>query len=117
MTGYDIYNKVLNLSGNINHIDDGFSEQIILERMPDIINQICFDLKIPTIKALENEINATEAQIDALCYGAAMLLSLSGGETEKNRLFTQIYNAKRAAVLSEIQKIQDRLPTVSYGVD
>lgn len=117
MTGYDIYNKVLNLSGNRNHIEDDFSEQIMLERMPDIINQICFDLKIPLIKVLENEIIATEPQIDALCYGTAMLLSLSEGETEQNRLFTQIYNAKRAAVLSEIQKIQDSLPTVSYGVD
>ena len=63
------------------------------------------------------EIIATEPQIEAVCYGTAMLLSLSEGETEQNRLFTQIYNAKRAAVLSEIQKIQDSLPTVSYGVD
>lgn len=117
MTGYDIYNRVLNLSGKRHTVDDGFSEQIMLERMPDIIDQICFDLKIPAIKALENEINATEPQIDALCYGTAMLLSLSEGETEQNRLFTQIYNAKRAAVLSETQKIQDSLPTVSYGVD
>ena len=117
MTGYDVYKKVLNISGRMNCADNSFSEQVLLERMPDIINQICLDLKIEAISALENTVKATEKQIDALCYGTAMLLSVSEGETEKNRLFTQIYNAKRAAVLCETDKIEDSLPSVSYGVD
>lgn len=117
MTGYDIYKKVLNISGHLNCGENSFSEQVLLERMPDIINQICFDLKIPAINGLDDVINASEPEIDALCYGTAMLLAVSEGESEKNMLFTQIYNAKRAAVLCKSEKIEDTLPKVSYGVD
>ena len=117
MTGYDIYKRVLNISGYHNFADDSFSKQVVLEKMPDIINKICFDLKIAEIKELEDIINATQKQIDALCYGTAMLLALSEGESEKNDLFTKIYNAKRAAVLCETQIIEDKLQSVSYGVD
>ena len=46
-----------------------------------------------------------------------MLLAVSEGETEKNKLFAQIYNAKRAAVLCETQSVEDKLPSVSYGDD
>ncbi len=117
MTGYDIYKKVLSISGYSALDQADFSQQVILERMPDIINQICFDLKIPTVNELENTIEATQKQIDALCYGVAMLLAVSEGETEKNKLFAQIYNAKRAAVLSETLLVEDKLPSVSYGDD
>ena len=116
MTGYDIYKKVLSISGYSTSEDD-FLQQVTLERMPDIINQICFDLKLNTISELENKIVATSKQLDALCYGVAMLLAVSEGETEKNKLFAQIYNAKRAAVLCETQSVEDKLPYVSYGDD
>jgi hypothetical protein len=117
MTGYDIYKKVLSISGYSASDQADFSQQVILERMPDIINQICFDLKIPSISELENIIGATPKQIDALCYGVAMLLAVSEGETEKNKLFAQIYNSKRAAVLCETQSVEDKLPYISYGDD
>ena len=58
MTGYDIYKKVLSISGYSTSEDD-FLQQVTLERMPDIINQICFDLKLKTISELENTIVAT----------------------------------------------------------
>ncbi len=116
MTGYDIYKRVLNISGYLNNGDGIVGEQALVKRMPDIINQICNDLKISEINFLEEKINATQPQLDALCYGTAMLLSLSEGETEKNRLFTQIYNSKRTIVLSQNEKIEDTLPSVSYGV-
>ena len=117
MTGYDIYKKVLSISGYSSLNEDDFAGQVIIERMPDIINQICFDLKIPAINGLENTVIASSEQSDALCYGVAMLLAVSEGETEKNKLFAQIYNSKRAAVLSETLLVEDKLPSVSYGDD
>jgi len=117
MTGYDVYKRTLSLSGRSDSAEGGFSQQVLLERMPDIINQICFDLKIDPIKALEDTLNANDKQIDALCYGTAMLLAVSEGESGRNQLFTQIYNAKRAAALSEMTRIEDNMPSVSYGAD
>lgn len=117
MTGYDIYRRVLNISGCLNGGESSVEHQLLLERMPDIINQICLDLKIPQIKVLAQEMNISSKQEDALCYGTAMLLAVGESETEKNQLFTQIYNAKRAAVLSSSEVIEDTLPSVSYGVD
>ncbi len=117
MTGYDIYTRVLNISGHLNSSETTVGNQMLLERMPDIINQICLDLKIPQIKALADEIDISPKQEDALCYGTAMLLAVSESESEKNQLFTQIYNAKRAAVLSSKETVKDTLPSVSYGVD
>ena len=117
MTAYDIYARVLNISGHLNSGETTVEHQILIERMPDIINQICLDLKIPQIKALDDEMNISPKQEDALCYGVAMLLAVSESEAEKNQLFTQIYNAKRAAVLSSKGTIEDTLPSVSYGVD
>ncbi len=117
MTGYDVYKRVLNISGYLNNGEVVVGEQSLTQRMPDIINQICQDLDIPQINSLEDSINAASQKIDALCYGTAMLLSLSEGEIEKNRLFTQIYNSKRMTALSKNEQIVDTLPTTSYGVD
>lgn len=117
MTGYDISTRVFNLSGYQNSDSHPESNPLILKRMPDIINQICADLKIPPIEELTDTVNANDKQLEALCYGSAMLLAVSESEVEKNQLFTQIYNAKRAAVLCGNGKIEDILPSVSHGVD
>ena len=117
MTGNDIYRRVLGILGYLNTNIINANEDNLLKRAPDIINQICMDLKIPQIERLSDEIKANEASIDALCYGTAMLMALVEGDGAKNQVFTQIYNSKRAAALSQIQKIEDKLPFVSYGVD
>ena len=113
MTAYDIYTRVLSISGHLNSGEETVEHQMILERMPDIINQICLDLKMPQIKGLSDEMNISSLQADALCYGTAMLLAVSESESEKNQLFTQIYNAKRAAVLSSKETVKDTFPSVN----
>lgn len=116
MTGNDVYTRTLALLGYLNtsYLNAGMDN--LLKRMPDVIEQVCLDLKMPKIYRLSDEIVATEEQCDALCYGTAMIVALMEGDGEKNELFTKIYNAKRATALSRIEKIEDKLPTASYGV-
>ncbi len=117
MTGNDIYRRVLGLLGYLNTNTLTANDDNLLKRAPDIINQVCMDLKIPQIKRLSEKIEANDTAIDALCYGTAMIMALVEGDGAKNQLFTQIYNAKRSSVLSHTEKIEDKLPFVDYGVD
>ena len=115
MTGNDVLNRVLNLLGYLNSYSTKTDNENLLKRAPSIINQICFDLKIPNITRLSDKINASEKAIDALCYGAAMIMALVEGDGVKNKMFTDIYNAKRAAALSSKDVVVDKLPKLDYG--
>ena len=53
--------------------------------------------------------------INIMPYGVAMLLSLIGGDGERNRLFTNLYNAKRGAVLNRVDAVTDAMPKVDGG--
>ena len=117
MTGNDIYRRVLGLLGYLNTETVIPDKDNLLKRAPDIINQICMDLKIPMIERMSQTIEANEKSIDALCYGTAMIMALVEGDGAKNQLFTQIYNSKRASALSKKEQIEDKMPYVSYGVD
>lgn len=115
MTGNDILSRVLNLLGYLNSWNTRTDNENLLKRAPDIINQICFDLKIPNITKLSDEIEATDKSLDALCYGTAMIMALVEGDGDKNKIFADIYNAKRAAALSCKDVIRDTLPKSDYG--
>lgn len=117
MTGNDIYRRVLGLLGYLNTETVIPDKDNLFKRAPDIINQICMDLRIPQIERMSDSLAANGKSIDALCYGTAMMMALVEGDGAKNRLFTQIYNSKRAAALSQKKHIQDKMPFVSYGVD
>ncbi len=115
MTGNDVFNRVLNLLGYLNSYTTKTDNQNLLKRAPDIINQVCLDLKIPNITRLSDEIEASDKALDALCYGAAMIMALVDGDGVKNKMFSDIYNAKRAAALSSKDVIVDKLPNAYYG--
>ena len=117
MKGNDIYRRVLALLGYLNSNTVIGGEDNLLKRATDAINQICTDLKIPQINLLSDVIDATPEKYDALCYGVAMILALEEGDGAKNLLFANIYNSKRSTVLSTKESIEDKLPSVSYGVD
>ncbi len=117
MTGNEIYKRVLGLLGYLNTNTVSGGTDNFLKRALDIINQICLDLKIPQIKLLSDKIEADAKKLDALCYGTAMLMALVEGDGAKNEIFTKLYNAKRASALSSGEKIEDKLPFVSYGVE
>lgn len=115
MTGYDIYKRCMALMGYVASNDEVISDHTLISRFTEIINQIALDLKISPIKALADEISVNGAKTEALCYGAAMLLSFSEGDMTKNQFFTKIYNSKRNIALSEITNISDVLPSVGSG--
>ncbi len=117
MTGNDILSRVLNLLGYLNSGTVRSDNDNLLKRAPDIINQICSDLKIKEIVRLSDNIESDKKGLDALCYGTAMIMALVEGDSDKNRMFSDIYNAKRATALSSKEFIEDKLPKISYGVD
>lgn len=115
MKANDIYKRVINLLGYINYDDAMTDDSALYARALHAINQILVDLKQQEVETMESVIDIPKASVEALVYGTAMMLSLIGCDSELNRVFTQIYNAKRSTALSEISAITDVLPTVIEG--
>lgn len=109
MSGYDIFKKA------ILRLSYGNYENNLIAKALEFINQICIDLKLPVIDNISNTLEASPEYIEAVCLGLAMLLTLSEGDSEKNRVYTNLYNAKRAALLSKTTCIEDVLPNLKSG--
>lgn len=110
MTGYDIYKKACARVGISGTSDEIIVDSRLLSRALEFVNQIASDLKINEIKNLSDEIVSEPEKAEAVCCGVAMLLSLCDGNAEKNHIYTNIYNAKRATVLAHSCFIEDNLP-------
>lgn len=117
MTGYDIYKRAISLLGYDGSGNTIVVKDTIVERSLDLMNQIAEDINLEKIASLSKEFEGNNKHLQALCYGTAMLIAISEGESEKVNLFSQIYNAKRAAALNHISTVEDSLPTVSNGAD
>ncbi len=117
MTGYDVFKRSLNLLGYTDSDDRLSPNNDLYLRSIHIINQIAVDLKQDEISDMNAEINMPQRLTEALPYGVAMLLALSSGDANKNSLFAEIYNAKRASALCEKQTVEDKLPYVVLGED
>lgn len=116
MTGYEVYRKAAALVG-VDTAAENSQNSSVIRRASDVINQICYDLRMHGIENLSDGIlDCSEKQFDALCYGTAMLLSLSEGNA-KNSAFTDIYNAKRSAALAGRSVLKDVIPKDDGGVD
>lgn len=111
MNGYDIYSKATIRLGYTPASEGSEFSSETLSHVLELINQIIADLKLPPIESLSEDINCSNELSEALCCGTAMLLSFLESDTEKNQIYTNIYNAKRAAVLSKNERILDTLPT------
>ncbi len=114
MNGYDIYKKAVLRAGLSS---ESISQEDVSERAQEFINQISADLKLVPISSIYDEINCSDDIAEALCCGVAMLLTLSIADMEKNRIYTDIYNSKRAAVLCDKSAVEDVMPSPSYGGD
>ena len=115
MNGYMIYRKALARLGNEN-ADEISLDNVQFTHVLELINQIASDLKVNTINELSSEVENSNDVIEAICCGTAMMLALNQGDIAKNQIFTNIYNAKRAAVLSSTSHIEDTLPIAESGV-
>ena len=103
MTGYDIIKKASIRLGYDN------CSQTFNQRGLEYINQICSELKINNIISLSQNVTQDLEQVEVICCGVAMLISFVEGDTEKNKVYTNLYNAKRTALLSKINIIEDVL--------
>ncbi len=110
MTGFEIYNKAILRLGYNGSINDR-----LIERAPELMKQIAEDLKLDCSIGLSEEIKVGDNIAEALCCGLTMLLALSESDGEKHKLYCDIYNAKRAAVLSTSCKVEDKLPVAESG--
>lgn len=110
MKGFDIYKKAMLLLGYNDIVNNPPLQIRFEEQGAELISQIAADLQILDISSLSSDLVIDTVQAEALIYGTAMLLSLTEGDTSKNRVFTELYNAKRAAALKKIGKITDIMP-------
>ncbi len=114
MTGYEICKKAflrLGLEGQnevVLHKNTSFRDL-------EFINQIAEDLKLSPLEEMSAVPSWSYEELQAVICGVAMLLSFSEGENSKNQLYTSIYNAKRAALLGKVEKIEDTLPNAESG--
>ena len=115
LTGNDLYERVMNLLGYVGNYDSITEDSVLYKRTLHVINQVLIDLKQEEIGDMNCELNLSGAYIEALVYGVAMMMSLIGGDGNINRIFTDIYNSKRSAVLNETDSIVDLLPTPVEG--
>ncbi len=110
MSGYDIYKKALARLGLQK------SDQKFYEVGFEFLNQISADLKLGEIKSLSEDLILDDDLRETVITGLLMLLSLYIGDTIQNNLYTDLYNAKRAKVLSSNDTVMDVLPTAKGSV-
>ena len=115
MTGYDVLKRASGLLGAYGAADVNAASRLAITEGLEIINQLAADLKVRELSSISEELDIPAAKAEAICYGAAMLLALNAGDAGKNRIFAEIYNAKRGTALAEKASITDRLPTVTVG--
>lgn len=114
MNGYEIFNRVLSRLG-YNNTPDKNTENVLLLRVKEFINQILLDLNMQIVNNLTQPINCSAAEEDALLCGVCMLFALSEGDTGKNSIYSHLYSSKRSSLLSKAGKVEDVLPTSIDG--
>lgn len=115
MTGFDVLKRASGLLGASGAADVNAAPRLSAAEGLEIINQLAADLKVRELSSISEELDIPAAKAEAICYGAAMLLALTEGDAGKNRIFSEIYNAKRGTALAETASITDRLPKVTVG--
>ena len=110
MKAFDIYKRAMRLLGYGDILNDEALRQRFEEQSAELISQIAADLHIKEISSLSDELEADAQQLEALACGTAMLISLIEGDSSKNRIFTSLYNAKRASSLKAKAIIAEVMP-------
>lgn len=115
MKAYDFFEEAMLLLGYMDFEGKIEDNSGLKARSQAAINLILKDLEIDlSIKKLTDTVTLSTKKADALTLGLAMLLALFEGDGEKNRLYCELYNAKRATCKGGKGEIRDTLP-VGYG--
>lgn len=102
----DIYLTALEFMGY--GYNDDISADFPLPNNPlSICNRVLVDLGLPIAENLEQTLEVEPEILEAMGYGVAMFICIFTGDAARQPLYTEIYNAKRAKVLSRIEKIKD----------
>ena len=104
MTGYEILKKALQRLGIKNENNS------LNLRAVEYINQISSDLNGGAIENLSDTLKGSPELCEAITVGLVMLFSLTIGDTAANKIYTDLYNAKRAKLLSNSDTVTDKLP-------
>ncbi len=110
MSGYDIYKKALVRLG-LEKFDQKYYEVGF-----QFLNEIAADLRLGELKSLSDDLILNDDLRETMLTGLLMLLSLNIGDTIQNNLYTDLYNAKRAKVLSSNETVIDVFPTAKESV-
>lgn len=104
----DIYLLARELSGTDS------SEEYVLSEEKDsqllFINRIFSDLCISEAKDINEEINLKFEQVDACVYGVAMLMAMKNSDSYRGKMFSRLYEGKRAAAKCSTHRIKDAMP-------
>ncbi len=113
MTGSELFKKVCTMLGCYDFAennDNGKGAAFL-----NIVNQISADLGIKEIDSLSQSLNIKECQKEAVIYGCAMLFSVTLRDSGCAKMYTQLYNSKRAKALSQSDFRKDILPKPVLG--
>lgn len=117
MTGYEILKRCNDLLGFKDASGDDDIEVSSYLGAVEYINQVYLDISVARdieyrpIYTLDDKIESLSAKEETvLLYGVCMWLSFSMGDGEKNAVFTQLYNSKRAG-LTATDTIRDTMPS------
>lgn len=113
MTGYDIFDRVCALLGCHDLIENKENGKCAV--FLNMLNQICADLGISESESLSQKIIIKETQTEALIYGSAMLFAVTLRDSGCAKIYTELYNSKRAKALCKTDTRQDILPSPSLG--
>ncbi len=113
MTGYDIYNRVCALLGCHDLVESKENGKCAV--FLNMLNQICQDLGISEIDSLSQKILLHENQKEAFIYGCAMLFSVTLRDSGCAKIYTELYNSKRAKALCKTDTRKDTLPSPTLG--
>ncbi len=115
MTGNDLYKRVTSLLGYGDRSYEILSDKLSSQRAETAMLMICNDLQIPVPSTLEDQIVANEKELNALCFGTAMLLAVMDGDEASNHFFAGAYNGARAIAKAGKGEVSDVMPKENTG--
>lgn len=120
MTGQDCFKQALQLLGYTDTLGapDSISHTELYRRGLAVINQLTDDLSMAEtgelaepLLSLREEIPLSERTArEVLPYGVAMLLALTQGDGDNQRVFAALYDQKRVSVSRRYERRADTLP-------
>lgn len=110
MTGNKIFERAMMILGYTDNEGCIVDNSGLQERSLHIINQILADLKKDfIINDMDEDIELNGIEEQTVIYGVCMMLTLGLNDSERNSLFTELYNLKRTAARSEKSEIKEKL--------